>query len=54
VYGTREVWRQLQREWVEVARCTVERLMRVEGLVGGVRGEKKRATIPDEEGCETG
>jgi len=49
VYGARKVWRQLQREGVVVARCTVERLMRLEGLVGVVRGEKKRTTIPDDE-----
>ena len=49
VYGARKVWRQLQREGVEVARCTVERLMRLEGLKGVVRGEKKRTTIPSEE-----
>jgi len=38
VYGARKVWRQLRREGIEVARCTVERLMREEGLVGAVRG----------------
>ena len=50
VYGARKVWRQLQREGVAVARCSVERLMRLEGLVGVVRGEKTRrtTTIPDE------
>ena len=32
-----------------MARCTVERLMRLEGLKGVVRGEKKRTTIPDED-----
>ena len=48
VYGARKVWRQLQREGVGVARCTVERLMRLEGLKGVVRGEKRRTTIPDE------
>ena len=48
VYGARKVWRQLQREGVEVARCTVERLMRQEGLKGVVRGEKRRTTIPDD------
>ena len=47
VYGVRKVWRQLQREGVAVARCTVERLMRQEGLKGVVRGEKRRTTIPD-------
>ena len=48
VYGARKVWRQLQREGVGVARCTVERLMRQEGLKGVVRGDKKRTTIPDD------
>ena len=49
VYGARKVWRQLQREGVGVARCTVERLMRQEGLKGVVRGEKRHTTIPDED-----
>ena len=40
---------QLHREGVEVARWTVERLMRLEGLKGVVRGETKRTTIPDED-----
>ena len=48
MYGARKVWRQLQRDGVAVARCTVERLMRQEGLKGVVRGEKKRTTIPDD------
>ena len=48
VYGARKVWRQLQREGVGVARCTVERLMRHQGLKGVVRGETKRTTIPDD------
>ena len=48
VYGARKVWRQLKREGVAVARCTVERLMRLEGLKGVVRGEKRRTTIPDD------
>jgi putative transposase len=47
VYGARKVWRQLNREGVEVARCTVERLMRTEGLAGAVRGASKRTTRPD-------
>ena len=38
VYGPRKVWRQLRREGVRVARCTVERLMRDMGLRGAVRG----------------
>jgi transposase InsO family protein len=48
LYGRRKVWRQLRREGVEVARCTVDRLMRVQGLSGAVRGRKVRTTIPDD------
>jgi transposase InsO family protein len=48
VYGARKVWRQLRREAFEVARCTVERLMRVLGLQGAVRGRKWRTTIADD------
>jgi transposase InsO family protein len=48
VYGARKVWRQLIREDFEVARCTVERLMREMGLQGVVRGKKVKTTIPDE------
>ena len=47
VYGARKVWRQLLREEVDVARCTVERLMREMGLEGVVRGRKVKTTIPD-------
>src|SRR5690606_25862857 len=47
VYGARKVWHQLRREGREVARCTVERLMRAEGLRGVVRGRRVRATRPD-------
>ena len=46
VYGARKVWRQLVRERISVARCTVERLMREMGLQGVVRGRKMRTTIP--------
>jgi len=46
VYGARKVWWQLRREGVEVARCTVERLMRAEGLQGAIRGRKRRTTVP--------
>ena len=48
VYGARKVWRQLNREGIPVARCTVERLMRQMGLEGAVRGRKFRTTIVDE------
>jgi putative transposase len=47
VYGAEKVWRQLNREGVEVARCTVERLMRQLGLQGVRRGKAVRTTIPD-------
>jgi transposase InsO family protein len=46
VYGPRKVWRQLRREGTPVARCTVERLMRAEGLQGVVRGRRVRTTRP--------
>ena len=48
VYGVRKVWRQLHREEVEVARCTVERLMRAMGLAGAIRGRTFTTTIPDD------
>jgi putative transposase len=47
VYGARKVWMQLRREGTDVARCTIERLMRELGLVGAHRGKRKRTTIAD-------
>ena len=48
LYGARKVWHQLRREGIEVARCTVERLMRADGLRGATRGGKKVVTTrPD-------
>jgi transposase InsO family protein len=47
VYGVRKVWRQLAREGIAVARCTVARLMRAMGLQGAVRGKPVRTTISD-------
>jgi putative transposase len=47
VYGARKVWRQLHREGIAVARCTVERLMRGLGLEGVRRGKPRRTTTPD-------
>jgi len=47
VYGARKVWLQLNRENIPVARCTVERLMRIMGLRGVVRGRTCRTTISD-------
>ena len=45
VYGVRKVWRQLLREGIAVARCTVARLMRTMGLRGVVRGKTIRTTV---------
>lgn len=47
VYGADKVWRQLAREGTVVARCTVERLMRRQGLQGVRRGKVVRTTISD-------
>ena len=47
VCGADKVWRQLRREGVAVARCTVERLMRRQGLRGVMRGKVVRMTISD-------
>jgi putative transposase len=44
VYGADKVWRQLHREGVPIARCTVERLMRQMGLAGAVRGRSWTTT----------
>ncbi len=48
VYGARKVWKQLQRESITVARCTVERLMKVQGLQGIKRGRRCKTTIADD------
>jgi len=45
VYGADKVWRQLNREGIAVARCTVERLMRIQGLQGVRRGKRVRTTM---------
>jgi putative transposase len=47
VYGADKVWKQMNREGVEVARCTVERLMRRLGLRGVRRGKVVRTTVRD-------
>ncbi len=47
VYGARKVWRQLKREGIDVARCTVERLMKCLGIQGIQRGRFRRTTIAD-------
>ena len=47
LYGARKVWRQLQRDGIEVGRGRVERLMRAEGLVGARRDKMFRTTRRD-------
>ena len=47
-YGARKVWKQLNREAIPVARCTVERLMKQLGLEGVRRGKRCKTTLPDE------
>jgi len=47
VYGAKKIWKQLGREHVPVARCTVARLMGELGLRGVVRGRRVRTTVPD-------
>jgi putative transposase len=52
VYGARKTWKELKRRDVEVGRDQVARVMRQSGLVGKLRGSKKRTTIPDEAAAE--
>jgi transposase InsO family protein len=47
VYGVRKIWKQLAREGIAVARCTVARLMKAMGLEGVVRGKQRKTTISD-------
>ena len=47
-YGAKKVWKQLRREHIVVARCTIARLMQSLGLRGVVRGRHVVTTIPDE------
>ncbi|MDV9195664.1 IS3 family transposase [Streptomyces sp. Wh19] len=46
-YRSRRIHRRLRREGVTAARCTVERLMREDGLEGVIRGQRRRTTIPE-------
>ncbi len=48
VYGARKVWLQLNRAQTKVARCTVERLMKMLGIEGIRRGKKKFTTVTDD------
>ncbi|WP_130392831.1 IS3 family transposase [Cupriavidus agavae] len=47
VYGADKVWKQMNREGIAVARCTVERLMKQQSLRGVIRGKRVRTTTPD-------
>ena len=47
LYGARKIWHVLRRDGQDVARCTVERLMRTLGLRGVLRGKKIVTTNPD-------
>lgn len=47
VYGADKIWYQLNREGIQVARCTVERLMRQQGLEGVRRGKVIKTTVPE-------
>ena len=47
VYGAKKVWKQMNREAIPVARCTVERLMRRLGMQGARRGKMPRTTMVD-------
>ena len=47
LYGSVKMWAHLRREGIEVARCTVERLMRGNGWRGVRRVTKVRSTVPD-------
>ncbi|MEN8649231.1 IS3 family transposase [Streptomyces sp. 21So2-11] len=49
VYGARKIWAELKRQGHQVARCTVERLMKAEGITGAVRGKKIVTTKADKE-----
>jgi transposase InsO family protein len=48
VYGAKKTWKELKRQGIEVARCTVERLMREMGLRGAVRGRTIKTTVGDD------
>lgn len=47
VYGVRKIWRQLQREEFNIARCTVARLMKVLDIHGVTRGKAHKTTVQD-------
>jgi putative transposase len=47
LYGATKMWGYLTREGIEVARCTVERLMRTNGWRAATRAQKVRTTVAD-------
>ncbi|CAG9241871.1 transposase [Burkholderia diffusa] len=47
VYGVPKVWKQMNRKGIVAARCTVRRLIKLQGLRGAVRGKRVRTTNPD-------
>lgn len=54
VYGADKVWLELNRQGIQAARCTTERLMRQLGLQGVRRGKKVRTTVPGKDGRRAG
>lgn len=54
LYGVRKTWHLLRARGLDVARCTVERLMRANGMAGVVRGKAPRTTIPGKDGRRAG
>jgi putative transposase len=53
LYGSLKMWAHLNREGIEVAKCTVERLMRLNGWAGVTRRVRPRTTIADPEALES-
>ena len=49
LYRIRKVWRHMKREEFDIARCTVERLMKAMGLKGVIQGKGIRTTMPDDQ-----
>jgi putative transposase len=52
LYGSVKMWAHLNREGIEVAKCTVERLMRLNGWAGVTRRVRPRTTVPDHDALE--
>jgi putative transposase len=54
LYGYRKTWHALRRQGLHVPRCTVQRLMREQGMRGVVRAKKVRTTVPGKDGHRAG